>query len=301
MKKLICLIAFGLIWTGVGFAVDVEVSTTSQVLINSADQAIANWKISIDKLLAALQTIHKWQKETVKQAVEAGNKIELQKTLTQWSDMYGLTSHLYNMKAGSGATLTNNSGQNYSFRKWSELDFLNIYWGDEQYYRFPMKDKWVEVDFGFGQSGMLVQETNFKEWNDSYYPTYFYDGDKILTELTRKDPNMAIIELWDKTDNRYFFFDVKGGETWKASLNVGNNQNVNLNQIYFAESYNPEYYLISLNEGFEYCKKVAERVGENNKQKEYGAEECTNASKWKFSKEMHPDILNFAIENLTNK
>ena len=66
-------------------------------------------------------------------------------------------------------------------------------------------------------------------------------------------------------------------------------------ELYVATSYSPEYFLTSLDKGFQFCQRVSDFIGEEvTATKEYPAKECTDAVNGKFYKGMHTDILNYA-------
>jgi hypothetical protein len=68
-----------------------------------------------------MQAIHESQKAEVTSAIEKGNTTVAQNVLNQRSEMYPLTTHLYDIKAGSGKTITNASGVSYTFKKQAPL------------------------------------------------------------------------------------------------------------------------------------------------------------------------------------
>jgi hypothetical protein len=66
--------------------------------------------------------------------------------------------------------------------------------------------------------------------------------------------------------------------------------------MYTTVSYSPNYFLTSLDKGFQFCQKVAKFIGSTIKTKEYSAKECSDASEGIFHKGMHQDILNYAAD-----
>ncbi|MDR2190439.1 MAG: hypothetical protein LBP53_04555 [Candidatus Peribacteria bacterium] len=107
------------------FAVDIKTQTVSDTLIQYADQAIAKGT-SVDTLITAMKTIHEQQKSDLAAALAQNNLTATQTTLNQRNEMYPLTNHLYDIKAGSGKTITNASGVSYTFKKQAALPWLNI-------------------------------------------------------------------------------------------------------------------------------------------------------------------------------
>ncbi|GHW02321.1 hypothetical protein AGMMS50249_1070 [candidate division SR1 bacterium] len=302
LKKIALSLSITAILVGGVFATEISIQKTptlGEQLIQMADQAIAKGTISTDKLITALQTIHQGQKSELSKALELDNKVKAQKTLTQWNDMYELTNHLYDIKAGSGINLTDNQGQSYTFKRQTELGWLNLLRGDEEYYRFPVRDTFLELDFTFNQSGTIKQDTNIS----GSYPTYFYDGDNYLTDLTRKDAGLDIKESKNADQTQYFFFDLTNDTATNVNtkLSINNGGSVNLNQIYNSVSYSPNYFLVSLDAGFQYCQKVAQRIGDKAKDKEYGVSECTDAANSKFYTGMNQQILDYAVSTISNK
>jgi hypothetical protein len=69
MKKILGILALTLLFGASTFATDVTVSTVPETLIHYADQAIADGKVSVDKFLTVMQTIHQQQKATVQSAL----------------------------------------------------------------------------------------------------------------------------------------------------------------------------------------------------------------------------------------
>ena len=71
MKKLFGILALPLLFGASTFATEVSVSTVPETLIQYADQAIAGGKVSVDKFLTVMQTIHQQQKATVQSALSS--------------------------------------------------------------------------------------------------------------------------------------------------------------------------------------------------------------------------------------
>jgi hypothetical protein len=122
--------------------------------------------------------------------------------------MYPLTTHLYDLKAGTGKTITNASGIAYTFKKQSTLPWLNISRGNDDFYAFPTYDTFLEVQWNRNQTGMLHHETSIVLGNQMYLPHYFYGGENTLSDLSRKDEGLKIMELKDENTDKYFFFDL---------------------------------------------------------------------------------------------
>ncbi len=246
--------------------------------------------------------IHEGQKSDISAAIDAGNQKKIDKVVDQRSQLHPLTSYLYRLKSGSGVTLTNKEGQSFTFVAQSPLGWLNLMWGEEEFYRFPMKDTFLEVDFTFNQTGSLKQNTYVADSADKVFPTYFYDGDNFLSELGYKDTGMGIVDLNNSDLQRYFFFDLSGDVIKNKSTTIGfiDGQVTDLSNLYQTLSYSPGYFMTTLDKGFQYCQKVAAYIGEKYSDKEYPAIDCENASKGKFSKEMHGHILEYAT-SLTGK
>jgi hypothetical protein len=278
--------------------VEVSVNTVPDTLISYADQAIAKGTVSVDKLLTVMQTIHEQQKSEIASALAKGNPTSAQSTLTQRSEMYPLTTHLYDLKAGSGQTITNASGVSYTFKKQAPLPWINISRGNEEYYSFPTYDTFLELQRNMSQTGMLYQEAHITSGSKKYLPHYFYGGENTLQDLSRKDEGLRIIELKDEKTDLYFFFDVPSTlvEDKNYTLAFTSGGNVSGSSILVATSYSPDYFLTSLDAGFQFCQKVATFIGANVATKEYAAQECSDAAKGVFYKEMHPDILSYATE-----
>ncbi|MDR2415498.1 MAG: hypothetical protein LBD75_02565 [Candidatus Peribacteria bacterium] len=122
--------------------------------------------------------------------------------------MYPLTTHLYNLKVGSGKTITNASGIAYTIKTQALLPRLNLSWGEEDFYAFPTYDTFLEVQWNRNQTGMLYQETSIISGDQQYFPHYFYGGKNTLSDLSWKDEGLRIMELKDENADNYFFFDL---------------------------------------------------------------------------------------------
>jgi hypothetical protein len=122
--------------------------------------------------------------------------------------MYPLTTHLYDLKAGSGKTITNASGVAYTFKEQALLPRLNLSRGNDDYYAFPTYDTFLEIQWNLNQTGMLYHETSIFSGNQQYLPHYFYGGENTLSDLSWKDEGLRIMELKDEKADKYFFFDL---------------------------------------------------------------------------------------------
>ena len=86
----------------IGFPIltnEVTATSLTESLISFADKEIEKGTISVDKFITVMQNIHEVQKSTVKDYLEKGNILSAQETLTQRSEMYPVTIHLYDIKA----------------------------------------------------------------------------------------------------------------------------------------------------------------------------------------------------------
>jgi hypothetical protein len=153
MKKYITLVAFASLIVGMpSLAAEPnmessEVISPAQKLITYADTAIAEGKTSIDTLLSVMQTIHQNQQTALKEAVQDNSTADVVEIYNQWGTMYPLTTHLYTLKAGSGTQIINASGVAYNFKMLAPMKWMNISRGDTDYYAFPKKDTFVELQF----------------------------------------------------------------------------------------------------------------------------------------------------------
>lgn len=189
MKKILLLPSLLVLFGSVSFAAEssievLPVLTTEEKLIQLGDKAIAEEKITVDQLLTAMKTLHTSQKTEVLTALASGNVNKANQLLTQRSDMYGLTSHLYNLKAGSGTKLTTTSGKEYLFRSYAELPWINIQRGEKEYYVFPKEDTFIELKFSYPQTGTLINETKLTTSAQDTTPLYYYGGDVSLRDLS---------------------------------------------------------------------------------------------------------------------
>ena len=279
-------------------AAEITITSVSDTLINYADQAIAQGKVSVDKLLTVMQTIHENQKSELKSALEQGNLVAAQNTLNQRNQMYPLTTHLYTLKAGEGKSLTNASGATYTFKQQAPLPRLNLSRGEDEYYSFPQSDTFLELQRNLDHTGAIYNEVSLASANQSYFPTYFYAGNNTLQNLTRRGEGAKITELPDEEIDIYCFYDMPFElmTTQDFSVTLTNGANVAGKDIYTAPSYSPDYYLTSLDKGFQFCQKVSAFIGATSSDKEYPAQECLDAANGKFYKDMHQDILAYALD-----
>lgn len=298
MNKHACFVLAGMLFgcmslMGTGSAAELTVENPR---VQAADQAISQGKTTVDKLLSTMQTIHEGQKSSIINALAVGNQLKAEKTLQQWSELYPLTTHLYELKSGKGITLMNKAGDSYTLKNQTPLEWLHVMRGDEEYYRFPAKDTFLELDFTFNQTGVLKQEMTLESSNTTSSPIYFYDGEDFLSDLRYKKSDSGIAVLKNSEDQRYFFFDVADStlqdESAKISLTDGSS--AALSQLYRTKSYSPAYFITSLDAGFQYCKNVADFAGATSLDKEYSASDCENAAKGIFTTRMHKDILEYA-------
>jgi hypothetical protein len=298
MKKLLCLLSLPFLCGMSIFAAEVSINTVSDTLIHYADQAIATGAVSVDTLLTVMQTIHETQKADLKAALTAGDSTAAQSTLNQRSEMYPLTTHLYDLKASSGHTINNASGGSYILKKQAPLPWINISRGDEDYYAFPTYDTFLELQRNLPQTGMVYHEMSILSGSQKYLPHYYYGGPNSLQDLSRKDEGLRITELKDETSALYFFFDLPSTvvESKDFVFSLMSGGNVSGNSVYTAVSYSPDYFLTSLDQGFQFCQEVATFIGSTTPTKEYPAQECSDAADGIFYKGMHADILKYAAD-----
>jgi hypothetical protein len=209
-----------------------------------------------------MYTLHDNQKADLKSAIENGNTTVAQKTLDQRNQMYPLTTHLYNLKAGSGQHLTNTSGVTYTFTQHVPLPRINLFRGEESYYSFPKQDTFLELQRKVNQTGMLYNEVSLLSGNQKYLPKYFYAGNNTLHDLTRKDEGLRITELQDENIDIYCFYDVPStlATTQDFSITLTSGASLSGKDVYATTSYSPEYYLTSLDTGFQFCQEVAKFI-----------------------------------------
>jgi hypothetical protein len=275
------------------------VPATTEKLIQFADQAIAQEKISVDKLLNVLQTIHETQKADLESALAQGKLTAAQQTLTQWSEMYPLTTHLYDVKAGSGYTLTTKEGLSYTLKQISPLSWLNVSRGEDTYYSFPHQELFVELQAQTHQSGTLYNDITLRNTDQQYFPSYVYGGGNALYNLATTDTGRKIMDVKDQETDIYSFFDAPADMLTKDfSFVQSSGSHIAGKDLYKAVSYSPAYFLTSLDKGFQFCQKVSDFVGATSGDKEYPTEQCLDAANGKFYKEMHKDILTYALDSL---
>jgi hypothetical protein len=240
-------------------AVEITVTPVSESLIQYADQAIEKGTANVDKLLTVMQTIHENQKSEFTSALESGNLPTAQKTLDQRQQMYPLTTHLYTLKAGSGQQLTNASGVTYILKQQAPLPRLNLSRGEEDYYAFPKHDTFLELQRNVDHTGTLYNEVSLLSGTQKYLPQYFYAGGNTLQEMSQKAEGGTITELPDQEVDIYCFYDLplELTTTKDFSIALTSGANVSGKNVYATTSYSPEYYLTSLDKGFQFCQEVA--------------------------------------------
>jgi hypothetical protein len=107
------------------------------------------------------------------------------------------------------------------------------------------------------------------------------------------------MEVKNPDADQYFFFDLPSlatGDLKNISISVMSGGSFSGANLYEVVSYSPEYFLTSLDKGFQFCQKVSEFVGTDSNDKEYSAQQCSDAANGKFYKGMHADILKYATE-----
>jgi hypothetical protein len=155
------------------------------------------------------------------------------------------------------------------------------------------------VQRNIDHTGMLYNETSIAIEGQKYLPHYFYGGDNTLQDLTWKDEGLRIMELKNEKSDLYFFFDLPISLSAKYndfSLTLTSGGTLAGKDLYEVTSYSPEYFLTSLDKGFQFCQKVSAFIGSASSDKEYSAKQCSDAANGKFYKEMHKDILNYAAD-----
>ena len=145
---------------------------------------------------------------------------------------------------------------------------------------------------------MIYNDLQISVTGTQYLPKYFYAGANTLRSLDDDTLGEKIMELPEENIDLYCFFDVP--------QDVVENQNFSLDQlkgtsvagkdIYTKLSYSPEYFLTSLDKGFQFCQKVSEFVGASSEDKEYPVQQCLDAANGKFYPEMHAVIVAYALD-----
>ena len=270
-------------------------AATTEQLISFADNAIEQNKITLDKFITIMQTVHETQKVQFLSELDSGQLTQAEQTINQRSQMYPLTSHLYDLKAGSGQVVTLPDGTRYSFKRRANLPWMNITRWAEQYYAFPKQDTFVELQRNVNPSGPTQVDTLLQQGNSHYQPTYFYAGNYTLQDVSRKSLGDGIMEAETQQD-LYYFFDVPSGDFAYDIVVTSGSSVVALSDLYELTSYSPEYFLTSLDDGFQFCKQASAFIGTASHRKEYSAQECRDAAQSKFYKEMHPDLLSYATD-----
>ena len=261
--KLLSLLIALLLPLSPSLAAEVTIASVPDALIASADNAIAQGKITVDKLLTAMQAIHETQKSDLKSALEKGNLLVAQKTLDQRNQMYPLTNHLYALKAGAGKNLTNTSGTTYTFNTQAPLPRLNLSRGEDAYYSFPKQDSFLELQRNLTPAGGAVyNEVSLISQTQKYLPKYFYAGNNTLQDTARRDEGAKLTELPEEDIDIYCFYDLplELMTTQNFSITLTNGTNIPGKDVYATTSYSPDYYLTSLDKGFQFCQEVAKFI-----------------------------------------
>lgn len=270
-------------------------ATSTDNLISYADQAIAKGTVSLEKLITTMQTIHKTQKEQVTTALKNEQISKAEEVLQQWDTMYVLTTHLYDIAAGSGKTIQRADGTSYTFKTKAPLSWMNISRGEVDYYSFPKNDHFLEIQWNMNASGATYVDTSLTKETTTYMPKYFYAGGYSLQDLTRKSIGLWMMDVKEDQD-LYYFFDLPQEIQEGDIVVTSGSSSVKLSDLYEITSYSPGYFVTSLDDGFQFCQKVSEFVGSTSSNKEYSAKECSDAAQGKFYATMHTDILSYAAD-----
>jgi hypothetical protein len=134
--------------------------------------------------------------------------------------------------------------------------------------------------------------------SQQHLPKYFYAGNLTLQDLEGRGGGERVTELLDEEVDLYCFYDMPMELMMPSNFDVQLSDSVYVagNKIITFPSYSPEYFLTSLDKGFHFCQSVSDFIGANSTNKEYSAKECQDAANGTFYKEMHPDILAYAVD-----
>lgn len=94
----------------------------------------------------------------------------------------------------------------------------------------------------------------------------------------------------------YLFFDLplhEEKELKNLTFKVGDTV-IQGSKLFIQPTFSPLYTVKEHNSAFAFCKAVAERKGEQVKTKEYSEQDCEAAVQFRFSPDLHTDILDYA-------
>ena len=273
-------------------ATDIEITSSKDRLIQKAEQAIENGKISQKNMISLLQKLHEEEHENLNWYLGTENFQKAQEVLDEWSEIYQLTTYLYEKEMGTGKIISDTHGQKFQVQKYAPLDWVSVTWGNDDYFVFPNKNHFVEVQISpLFETGILYNDlTATQQHTTGIVPSYIYEEDAALIQNLHRKEGDKITRLDNSETQLYYYFDLTGGDT---KLQILSGETIDFKDLYHRKSYNPYYAAYSADMGYQYCKKVAEFQGDAGKLKEYSVQECRDAAEEKYYPEMNEDILDY--------
>ncbi|MBQ7074354.1 hypothetical protein IJM86_04820 [bacterium] len=271
-------------------AAEIEIISSTDSLIQKTEKAIQDGKISQKNMISLLQKLHEEEKKNLNWYLETENFQKAQEVLDEWSEFYQVTTYLYEKEMGTGKMITDTHGQKFQIQKYAPLDWVSVTWGNDDYFVFPNKNHFVEVQISpLFETGILYNDlTATQQHTTGIIPSYIYEEDAALIQNLHRKEGDQITRLDNSGTQLYYYFDLTGGDT---KLQILSGETIDFKDLYHRKSYNPYYAAYSADMGYQYCKKVADFQGDQGKLKEYSVQECRDAATEKYYPEMHEDIL----------
>lgn len=271
-------------------------SSHISLLLEHLENTIKENPELLDHYLIKLQYLNQQQELKLQNALKEG-KLDYADELTRNRDFIRqVNSHLYKKKEEKSQKKIESWGISYHFRSQSFMPWLSMNWGEEEYFTFPSKQAYIQLNWNHNTSGEVKNLISVDYQGLNYLPKYYYAGNFSLQDLNQKEKGDTMGWNMGNEQESYLFFDLplkEEKEMKKLTFKLWNTE-IKGDKLFITPAFSPFYTKKEMSPGFKYCKAVAERKGERVETKEYLEQDCEAAAKLQFSPSLHPDILDYA-------
>lgn len=273
-----------------------ELSEPTAALLQTLETKIKADPKFLDTAIMTLQSLQDEKKADLESALQAKNT-ELISKFTQDAELFHtVSSFLNDKKQETMERKLDYQGNTYRFKSQSLMPWISMTWGEDEYFSFPSRAKYVQLTWSHSISGEVKNNIAAQYAGKTYLPKYYYAGENTLRELTWTEKGRTIGSNQGQERESYLFFDLPEldeKELKNLTFTLGE-QKVSGEKLYIRPGFSAHYINKEASPAFNYCKAVALWKGEASKTKEYPEKNCEAAVKLQFSPEMHQDILDYA-------
>ena len=306
MKKLLILALIGAFAWNLSFANESLTGKRQAIISGLITQLDTNIKWNpelVDHYLSTVQNIYGQQKSDLKKALEDNNTQEVKRITQDWELIRQVGNHLYKVKGEQNQKEIWFSGSMYRFKSQVMMPWLSISRGDKDYFAFPSKDSYVQLNWSQNVSGAVRNLIAAEYEGKEYLPKYYYAGGYSLQDLAGSTSGTKIGSNNGEDRDSYLFFDLPiQQEHQLKNLNFKLwSTTIKGDTLYIQPTFSPIYEKKASTPGFSFCEAVAKRKGDQSATKEYWEEECEKAANAETTPDMHPDLLEYLDYLSTSK